>query len=166
MSHLSVTQWWYSKIMLFWGVTQCSFIYRYQHTYFTFQKNRILTHAYQVLNEALISISQWNLLVVLDEIFCLKHVINESNCKDWIQTDSGMFNRLKPTGYGDAPTGLTFKNCTFCPHSTCVLYLSENSNLCYLHLKLIGFITEIKSVQCAVLPGSLNKAVCVSSLKG
>ena len=43
----------------------------------------------------------------------------------------------------------------------CVLRLSQNKR----H-KMIGFITEIKSVYCAVRTGSLNKAVSASSLKG
>ena len=44
-------------------------------------------------------------------------------------------------------------------------YLRTNSGLCHLQHKLIGFITEMKSVYCAVRTGSLNKAVCASSLK-
>ena len=41
----------------------------------------------------------------------------------------------------DAPTGLTFNNCTFCPHCICVfcIYLRTNSDLCHLQHKLIGF---------------------------
>jgi hypothetical protein len=35
-----------------------------------------------------------------------------------------------------------------------------NSNLCHLQHKLIGFITEMKSVYSAVRTGSLNEAVC------
>jgi hypothetical protein len=41
-----------------------------------------------------------------------------------------------------------------------------NSDLCHLQHKLIGFITEMKSVYSAVRTGSLNEAVCVPSLKG
>ena len=41
----------------------------------------------------------------------------------------------------DAPTGLTFNNCTLC--SRCIyvfcIYLRTNSDLCHLHHKLIGF---------------------------
>ena len=49
----------------------------------------------------------------------------------------------------------------------CVLYLSEkNSDLCHLDNKLIGFITEIRSVYSAVGTGPLNKAVYASFLKG
>jgi len=50
------------------------------------------------------------------------------------------FNR-KPYWLHDAPTGLTFKNCTFCPYSIYVfcIYLRTNSDLCHLHHKLIGF---------------------------
>ena len=64
-------------------------------------------------------------------------------------------------------SSLTFNNCTFCPHCIYVfcIYLRTNSDLCHLQLKLIGFITEMKSVYCELRTGSLNKAVCSSSLK-
>ena len=41
----------------------------------------------------------------------------------------------------DAPTGLTFNNCTFGPHCIYVfcIYLRTNSDLCHLHHKLTGF---------------------------
>ena len=62
----------------------------------------------------------------------------------------------------------TFNSCTFCPHCVYVfcIYLRTNSDLCHLQHKVIGFLTEMKSVYCAVRPGSLNKAVCASYLKG
>jgi hypothetical protein len=41
-----------------------------------------------------------------------------------------------------------------------------NSDLCHLQHKLIGFITDLKSVYSAVRTGPLNKAVCAPSLKG
>jgi hypothetical protein len=65
-------------------------------------------------------------------------------------------------------SSLTFNNCTFCPHYIYVfcIYLRTNSDLCHLQHKLIGFYNEMKSVYCAVRTGSLNKAVCASSLKG
>ena len=68
----------------------------------------------------------------------------------------------------DAPTGSTFNNHTLCPHCIYVfcIYLRTNSDLCHLQHKPIGFITEMKSVYCAVRTGSLNKAVCASSVKG
>jgi hypothetical protein len=67
----------------------------------------------------------------------------------------------------DAPNSLTFNNCTLCPHCIYVfyIYLRTNSDLCHLHHKLV-FITEMKSVYCAVRTGALNKAVCASSLNG
>ena len=46
------------------------------------------------------------------------------------------------------------------------IYLKTNSELCHLQHKLIGFITQMKSVYSAVRTGSLNKAVCASSVKG
>ena len=41
----------------------------------------------------------------------------------------------------DAPTSLTFNNCTLCTHCFCVfcIYLRTNSGLCHLQHKLIGF---------------------------
>jgi len=48
----------------------------------------------------------------------------------------------------------------------CALYLSTTNDLCHLHHKLAGFITEKKSVYCAVRNESLSKAVFHSSLKG
>jgi hypothetical protein len=66
-------------------------------------------------------------------------------------------------------TSLTFNNCTLCPHCIYVfcIYLRTDSDLCHLQHKLIVvFITEMKSVYSAVRTGSLNKAVCASSLKG
>ena len=46
------------------------------------------------------------------------------------------------------------------------IYLRTNSDLCHLQHKLIGFYNRVKSVYSAVRTGSLNKAVCHSSLKG
>ena len=41
----------------------------------------------------------------------------------------------------NAPVGLTFNNCTLCPHCIYVfrIYLRTNSDLCHLQHKLIGF---------------------------
>ena len=83
------------------------------------------------------------------------------------QDTKGVFNLLKPTGHV-MHQQLIFNNCTFCPHCTYVfsIYLRTNNDLCHLQHKLIGFITEMKSVYCAVRTGSLNKAICASYLKG
>ena len=49
----------------------------------------------------------------------------------------------------------------------CVLYLSEQTATCATYsINWLVFITEMKSVYSAVRTGSLNKAVCTSSLKG
>ena len=45
------------------------------------------------------------------------------------------------------------------------IYLRTNSDLCHLQHKLIGFYNQMKSVYSAVRTGSLNKAVCGSSVK-
>jgi len=67
-----------------------------------------------------------------------------------------------------APTSLRFKICTLCPHLIYVfcIYLRTNSDSCHLQHKLIGFYNRDEGVHCAVRTGSLNKAVCASSLKG
>jgi hypothetical protein len=69
---------------------------------------------------------------------------------------------LKPTSYVMHP-----HNYTLCPHCTDLfcIYLRTNSDLCYLHFKLIGFVTELKSVYSAVRTGPLNQSVFSSSLK-
>jgi len=43
--------------------------------------------------------------------------------------------------FRDAPSGLTIKNFTLCPHCIYVfcIYLRTNSDLCHLQHKLIGF---------------------------
>jgi len=48
---------------------------------------------------------------------------------------------LKAYWSRDASTGLTFNNCTLCPHCIYVfcIYLRTNSDLCHLQHKLIGF---------------------------
>jgi len=46
------------------------------------------------------------------------------------------------------------------------VFLRTNSDLCHLHHKMIAFITEMKCVYSAVWTGTLNKAVCASSVKG
>jgi hypothetical protein len=68
----------------------------------------------------------------------------------------------------DAPTGLTSNNCILCPHCIYMfcIYLRPNSDLCHLQHKLIVFITEMKSVYSAVRTGSINNAVCASSING
>jgi hypothetical protein len=42
----------------------------------------------------------------------------------------------------------------------CVLFLSRYKQQCLPYIKLLIFITVIKSVYCSVRTGSLNKAVC------
>jgi hypothetical protein len=84
-----------------------------------------------------------------------------------LQTFSTL-NLLKPTGYVIEPTGLTIKNFTF-RHTVfvCFVFISEQiTSFVLYNANWLVFITEMKSVYCAVRIGSLNKAVCASSLKG
>ena len=76
------------------------------------------------------------------------------------------FNLLKPTGHV-MHQQFNIQQLYLLPTLyLCVLYLSEtNSNYCH-SINWLVFITEMKSVFCAVRTGSLNKAVCASYLKG
>jgi hypothetical protein len=61
-----------------------------------------------------------------------------------------------------------FNKRMLCPHCIYVFFicLRINSDLCHLHQKLIGFITEMKSVYSAVRTTLINEAVCAPSFKG
>ena len=49
----------------------------------------------------------------------------------------------------------------------CFVFIWEQTAICATYsINWLVFITEIKSVYCAVRTGSLSKAVCASSLKG
>jgi hypothetical protein len=68
----------------------------------------------------------------------------------------------------DAPTSLTFNNLRSA-HTVfmCFVFIWEQTATCATYcLNWLVFITEMKSVYSAVGTGSLNKAVCASSLKG
>jgi hypothetical protein len=79
-----------------------------------------------------------------------------------------LFITLKANRLLDSPTFLTFKNCTFCPYCIYVfcIYLRRKSKFAIYNLNWLVFITETKSVYCALWIGSLNKTVDASSLKG
>jgi len=53
----------------------------------------------------------------------------------------GVHHSFKAHWSRDAPTSLTFKNCTLSPHCICVfcIYMRTNSDLCHLQHKLAGF---------------------------
>jgi hypothetical protein len=76
------------------------------------------------------------------------------------------FWSFKAHWFLDAPASSDFKNCTSCPH--CIyglcIYRNTNSHFALYNLKWLDFITEMKSVYCAVRPG-LYKTVYISSLK-
>jgi hypothetical protein len=93
-------------------------------------------------------------------------IIYTGQVEAWYPTHL-LVNLLTPTDYG--------MNHKFNIQQLCILptlylyvliYLRKNSDLCHLHHELIGFITEMKNIYSAVRTGSLNKAVCASSLKG
>jgi hypothetical protein len=63
---------------------------------------------------------------------------------------------FKACWLSEAPTSLTFNNCTLCPH--CIyafcIYFGTNSDLCHIINWLVS-ITEMKSVYCKVRTGSI-----------
>jgi hypothetical protein len=66
----------------------------------------------------------------------------------------------------DAPTSLTFNNCTLCPYCIYVFCIYRRTNTCATYsINWLVFIAELKSVYCVVRTGSLNEA-CALSLKG
>ena len=87
---------------------------------------------------------------------------------DITRTVHARLNLLTPSGFFTYHQGLTFKNSTW--RSLCVerfVRISEQAATFALDsIDWLGFITVVESVYCAVRTGSLNKAVCASSLKG
>ena len=77
-------------------------------------------------------------------------------------------NFLKPTGYVmhqqfNISTIVSSAHTVF----MCFVFIWEQTVTCAAYsINCLVFITEMKSVYCAVRTGSLNKAVCASSLKG
>ena len=96
-----------------------------------------------------------------DFLLFLQFKLNASSLNDAI-----LVSLLKPTGYVMHQQFNIQQLYALPTLYLCVVYLSENSDLCHLQHKLIGFITEMKSVYCAVRTGSLNKAVSASTVKG
>ena len=73
---------------------------------------------------------------------CLKSVFSISRtCLKIQHSDPRVYCPFKAYWSRDAPTSLTFNNCTLCPHCIYVfcVYLRTNSDLCHLQHKLIGF---------------------------
>ena len=66
-------------------------------------------------------------------------------------------------GYGRSRCG----RATFTPVFMCFVFIWEQTATCATYnINWLVFVTEMKSVYSAVRTGSLNKAVCASSLKG
>jgi len=93
-------------------------------------------------------------------------IFTSDRCHWWkIHT---LFNLLKPTSYVMHHQFNIQQPYALPTLYLCVLYLSENKQrLCATYsINSLVFITEMKSIYCAVQTGSLNKAVCASSLEG
>ena len=113
-----------------------------------------------ITNQQLV-ISQCNTGVIRDVmvlLFAAQH-------KTWCDEQEAL-NRLQPTGYvmHQQFNIQLYALSTLC---LCFVFIGEQTatRATYITNWLV-FITEMKSVYCAVRTGSLNKAVCASSLKG
>jgi hypothetical protein len=87
-------------------------------------------------------------------------------CKQ--HSEPKIFNLLQPTGYA-IHQQVQYSRIVRSAHTVFVCFVliwEKNSDLCHLIINWLVFITEMKSVYCAVRTGSLNKAVCAPSLKG
>jgi len=81
---------------------------------------------------------------------------------------SAVIHPFKAYWLRDAPTDLKVNNLRSA-HAVfmCFVFIWEQRAVCATYITNgLVFITKMKSVYCAVRTGSLNKAVCVSSLKG
>jgi hypothetical protein len=79
-----------------------------------------------------------------------------------------LFNLLKSTGHV-IHQQFKFYNLRSATHTVfiCFVFIWEQTVTCATYIiDWMGFITDTKSVYCAVRTGSLNKAVCASYLKG
>jgi len=85
-----------------------------------------------------------------------------------INSNFSVINLLKPIGYVMHQRVLTVKNFTFChTELVCFVFISQQiATFPPYNANWLVFITQMKSVYSAVRTGSLNKAVCASSLKG
>jgi hypothetical protein len=83
-------------------------------------------------------------------LFVLLHFFLSSDISDDI-------NPLKTSGYL-LTQGLTFRNFTSCPQSTCVLsmYLGTSCDYFAIQHYLIGFLMEMECFYCVVRTGSFN----------
>ena len=81
---------------------------------------------------------------------------------------TGALNLLKPAGYVMHQQFHIQQLYALPTLYLCVLYLSQKktANCATYSINVLVSITQMKSVYSAVRTGSLNKAVCASSLKG
>jgi hypothetical protein len=92
----------------------------------------------------------------------------EKSLSGYMDVTGQQYNLLKPTGYGMHQQVECFNNCMFCPHCIYVFCIClKQTATCAFYIKnWLVFITEMKSVYCAVWTGLLSEAVCALSFKG
>jgi hypothetical protein len=85
---------------------------------------------------------------------------------NWYRAVSWNIDLLKPICYV-MHQQVRHSTTKFCPHCICFVFIWEQTAACATYsINWLVFITEMKSVYCAVRTGALNKAVCAASLKG
>ena len=99
----------------------------------------------------------------------LRALRGENDCANYCENFIlyKQFNPLKPTGYVMHHQFNIQQLYALPTLYLCFIFIWEQTGTCATYsINWLGFITEMKSVYSAVRTGSLNKAVCASSVKG
>ena len=100
---------------------------------------------------------------------CFEYIIvhhQEVFCTSSLQYFTVHINLLKPTCHG-MHQQFNIQQLYALPAPYLCVFIWEQTATCATYsINWLVFITEMKSVYCAVRTGSLNTAVCSSSLKG
>ena len=94
--------------------------------------------------------------------------ISVKRCVERVNFCSSCFNLLKTTGHV-MHKQFNIQQLYALPHTVfmCFVFIWEKTATCATYsINWLVFITQMKSVYSAVRTGSLNKAVCASSLEG
>ena len=109
--------------------------------------------------------SELRLTAAFSNIFCeLWHI-----CHSCVKKNKKCHLTFQSLLFTWCTTSLTFTTTVRSAHTVfiCFVFIWEQTATCATYsINWLVFITDMKSVYCAVRTGYLNKAVCASSLKG